>query len=113
MPKKPVLAVNEVWVLQLVTPYDGSEIINVVLDVDEVQREHTTRGPWQYDVANDYYYTDSPGPDPYFLLTRHPILVTRRSKHKDSGPKDERLAEAWDKGWEMRNKADKDGNPYR
>jgi hypothetical protein len=82
---RPKINVTAVWVLQKVLPYDGSEILNVYLDPDEVMAEHTQYGAWKYDEKNDMWFTNNDASsegswDHYLLLTRHPILVTRKSK---------------------------------
>lgn len=45
-------------------------------------REHTHPGPWKHDPKEDYYFTnnDLEAVNYYYILTRHPILVTRKTK---------------------------------
>ena len=94
---KPKVNVTQVWILQKVIPYDGSEILNVYLDPDEVMAAHTGLGAWKYDEKEGFWFTnnDASGPpdspDHYLLLTRHPILVTRKSKPQQDDDEREAL----------------------
>lgn len=108
---KPKLNVTQVWILQRGTMYDTPTILNVHLDPQEAMNEHMDLGGWSYDEKQDFWATE--GDHEYYLLTRHPILVTRKTKTAE--PEDT-LADAYEKGWQDRNVAgDRDGlsNPYR
>jgi hypothetical protein len=82
---KPKINVTQVWILQRVVEHDGSEILNVHLDPEEVKKEHTDLGTWSYDEKEDYYTTSNVYE--YYLLTRHPILVTRKTKPDQRPPR--------------------------
>lgn len=103
MPGKPKINVTQVWILQKDVPYDGSEILNVYLDPEEAKKAHTGLGSWHYDEKEDNYYTSGFSPEDkhgnYFLLTRHPILVTRKTKPQ---PEEVRIIDVSDTEWLLR-----------
>lgn len=78
MAGKPKINVTQVWILQRGTMWDTPTILNVHLDPQEVMNAHMDLGGWSYDEKEGYWSTE--GDNEYYLLTQHPILVTRKTK---------------------------------
>lgn len=67
---RPKLKVEEVWILQSVIPYDGSEIIGVFFDLDVAKRDRK----WHQEPSGDWSTTSPDGNyGQFFLLSKHTI----------------------------------------
>lgn len=68
---RPKLEVNAVWILQEVTPYDGSSIEGVFFDLDVAKGgrkgwREVTNGDWTTANPHDSFAT-------FYLVTKHSI----------------------------------------
>jgi len=73
---KPRLAVESVWILEEVLPYEGNEILGVFIDPMKAQKDRRGRWSRKVDPESGEFWTtrtDSTGMNPFYLLTKHPV----------------------------------------
>lgn len=77
MSRKPPLAVKTVWILEEVTPYEGSEILGVFVDLALAKKDRP--GTWSLTPDGESWYTRPSRSDmePFYLLTKHSVRVVR------------------------------------
>lgn len=80
---RPKLEVNEVWILEEVMPYDGSEILGVFVDPEIAMKGRDDKGRWEkvHDrrTGQFLHWSTQPASDSFgasrefYLLTSYPV----------------------------------------
>ena len=74
---RPKLEVNEVWILEEVTPFEGSEVLGVFATATLAQQHDPTVKRWYQSTDNRDHFTSRSGYkggyEPFLVINKHPV----------------------------------------